>query len=416
MKILDSNSFKVLFVLIVTFVAFNLYGHTFNCDSSWKILSISSENSTNPSNNCPEWKQNVTLLVFMKPDNVQLQRMKVMLLNSLAVFWNQIPNSEIIFITDPGEETFENKIKSAAQAILPANFKWSVKCTEKLPTSINVTFDRRQKQIPKFWGDNFTDSQFIGIVDTDTLFVTPVMPTDLFIDGNPIMRGIIGRASLALYWDWMKSVPEVLGLGYVANFMAYFPVIVRRQDFVKIRDFIIKHKKLKYFDQVFDNVKWKYSEFTLIGNYLWYFEHENYHWVLERSVADRNTTRSNDTRVCQYLQRRLPPVSLHWPKAGPRLKVSIERALLAGICYADRSLWQLCSQVGIPVKSVNSGMSVENVFYEHPNIFEWNFDFEDWSTVEPGIVRLRHRQRMEQLGICNYHWNSNTILKIFLTN
>ena len=51
-------------------------------------------------------------------------------------------------------------------------------------------YDRQQWVM--FWADNFTTAEYVGFVDTDTLFTTYVDREDLFEDGKPVVNGRIG--------------------------------------------------------------------------------------------------------------------------------------------------------------------------------------------------------------------------------
>ena len=363
---------------------------------------------------CPSLTSNLTLLLFVKPESRQLTNLKTMFLPSLQWFWPH-PHSELVFITDQTKkiDSFITNLKSIAMNFLPNNFKWKISLNQKLmmnnfPTSLN--YDGRQKQIPKFWSDNFTNSEFIGIVDADTFFVTPVMASDLFVDGKPVMRGLFGCPTYANAFGWAKNVGELLKLPYIGNFMIYFPVIVRRKDFEKIRNFMIEKNNLTHFDQVFDKAKNRYSEYTLIANYLWHFEHENYYWAMENSTMECDEMIPvTDQRVYQYAKRRLPPVSNHWPKVQNHLHMSMETVLLIGICYADRSLWPDCMKWGIPTKNATQS---DFIFNNRINVFEWFFEHENWADNDPETALRGHRRRMEMLEQCQFHWNYTSVVEL----
>ena len=40
-----------------------------------------------------------------------------------------------------------------------------------------------------FWADNYSTSEYIGFVDSDTLFTTYVDVEDLFEQGKPVVNG-----------------------------------------------------------------------------------------------------------------------------------------------------------------------------------------------------------------------------------
>ena len=60
-----------------------------------------------------------------------------------------------------------------------------------------------RQQLVMFWADNFTASEYVGFVDTDTLFITQVVERDLFdTTGRPVVIGIVGKPQN----DWWVSV------------------------------------------------------------------------------------------------------------------------------------------------------------------------------------------------------------------
>ena len=410
-QIKPSYKYHTVLVFLVIITVF-LYGLPFNGVSNRELnVGFYSNITENFLHICPDASliANLSLVAFIKPNAFQMNRLISILLPSLAWFWLH-PNSELILVTDP-MESYEATLKRHAKTLLASNFKWNVFLTDKLKLDHgNTKKDERHKQIPKFWSDNFTNSEFIGIVDADTLFVTPVMASDLFVDGKPVMRGVFGCASHEWVPKWAENVKELLNLPFIGNFMVYFPVIVRRKDFANIRNFMVKQNKLKHFDQVFDNVKWEYSEFTLMAHYLWYFEHENYYWVMENSTMECvEMIPVTDQRVYQYAKRRLPLVSNHWPKVENNMQVNMETVLLNGICYADRSLWPDCLNWGIPIK--NAAQS-ESIFYHQVNIFEWIFEREFWTDNDPETALQGHQGRMKLLEQCQFHWNYTKVAQL----
>ena len=400
--------------LFVTFGFYSLNPSDHIYYSFSKLINLDHVNLSSSLEICPTLKENFSLMVFVKPVSIQMTRMETMLLPSLEWFWLH-QNSEIIFVTDKTNiiNEFISNIKSSAKKFLSKNFKWTILFNQKLITKFTTQFDseNKLKQIPKFWSDNFTNSEFIGIVDADTLFVTPVMASDLFVDGKPVMRGTFGCPAHENAFQWAKNVEEILNLTYIGQFMDYFPVIVRRKDLVNIRNFIVKQNNLSYFDEIFDNVNYRYSEYTLMANYLWYFEHENYYWVMENATTKcKEMLPVTDSRVYQYAQRRLPPVSIHWSKVQNHLKINKETVFLNGICYADRSLWPDCLKRGIPIKESTQS---ESIFYDRVNFFEWFFEHDFWPDNDPETALRGHRRRMEMLGKCKFHWNYTDITELF---
>ena len=56
-----------------------------------------------------------------------------------------------------------------------------------------------RQQWSMFWADNYTSSAYVGFIDTDTFFTTPVHPRALFSNGRPIVLGTVG-ARTSEFW------------------------------------------------------------------------------------------------------------------------------------------------------------------------------------------------------------------------
>eukprot|EP00667_Euglena_gracilis_P012459 EG_transcript_12800 len=140
-----------------------------------------------------------------------------------------------------------------------------------------------------FYADNLTDAEFIGIFDTDAIFTTPVMVEDLFdFDEGQVKPKIMGINGCCT--EWQPATPYAIGAEAVADFMVdfTFPFIMRRADFPRIREHVRTTLNKTTFEAAFAdicNTKKVYSQFDIMGNYLWHHQRSNYDWHLWR--ADR---------------------------------------------------------------------------------------------------------------------------------
>jgi hypothetical protein len=66
-----------------------------------------------------------------------------------------------------------------------------------------------RQQLLMFWADNFTDSEYVGFVDTDCVFLTYIDRNDLFERGKPVVNGRIGLdSSYSKHYDFWSKVPQ----------------------------------------------------------------------------------------------------------------------------------------------------------------------------------------------------------------
>ncbi len=134
-----------------------------------------------------------------------------------------------------------------------------------------------------FWADNFTDAEYVGFVDTDTFFVSPVDREDLFEDGKPVVIGFFGKEN-----SWWRNVPKstnwTLGQNEVMRCMSYFPVIIKVQHLRALREFIFKTHGMHmndYFLSLIRTFKSVYSQFSIMCNFLWYHYRDEYAWYVQ---------------------------------------------------------------------------------------------------------------------------------------
>jgi len=61
-----------------------------------------------------------------------------------------------------------------------------------------------------FWADNFTNSEYIGFCDSDTLFNTYVDRLDIFSTTSmPVVNGLVSQIHYSIYFQNYKSFFEV---------------------------------------------------------------------------------------------------------------------------------------------------------------------------------------------------------------
>ena len=146
-----------------------------------------------------------------------------------------------------------------------------------------------RQQYSNFYSDNYTQAEYVAIVDSDAFFATPVTPDDLFIRGKP---RILGYNGCCTGWHW--SLEEAIGGYPMGEFMAVigFPIIIKRAHFADVRTHIRKRMKAGSFEEAFKLICIKYpsrySQFDLIVHYLWRYRRDEYSWHLINGVDVQN--------------------------------------------------------------------------------------------------------------------------------
>jgi len=107
------------------------------------------------------------------------------------LFWpkEQWPNSDLVLVLDE-ESELDQRLGTVIVNLPP----YPKVYFEKIPDE--ETFcpqDRRigysRQQYSNFYSDLYTDKEYIGIVDSDALFVTHVIPENFFVNGKPRILG-----------------------------------------------------------------------------------------------------------------------------------------------------------------------------------------------------------------------------------
>jgi len=159
-----------------------------------------------------------------------------------------------------------------------------------------------RQQLVMFWGDIYSQSEYVGFVDTDTFFFTLVDREDLFESGKPVINGRIGKHQ----GDFWESVPMssqwlMKGLEEPMRCMSYFPVIIKRQHLRELREFV-ERAHGKPFNDVFHeySANSKFSQFGAMCSYLWWFKRDDYVWYVHDTDPDWNLRDTYKTEENMY--------------------------------------------------------------------------------------------------------------------
>mmetsp|Transcript_124801 Transcript_124801/g.398954 ORF Transcript_124801/g.398954 Transcript_124801/m.398954 type:complete len:850 (-) Transcript_124801:26-2575(-) len=191
----------------------------------------------------------------------------------------------------------------------------------------------------KLSSDEFSTSEFVGFLDADTLFVTPVTSASVFDDaGRPRIRGRVGPAANSFWWEASDSTQKLLGFPEVARCMSYFPVVVRTEHLRGLREHIRSlHKEgLGRMVEVLAAQGKPWSEFNVLCSYLYEFHRREYSWLFQRSEP----ARANDPEeplwisVSQHFGWTPGPSWHHWvPEwATPVSTTMAEERMAEGYC------------------------------------------------------------------------------------
>ena len=230
------------------------------------------------------------------------------------IFWpKQWKNSELTLIFDE-----ENEIDHRYAVILGNLPPYPNIYFEKRPSEQTFCSDNRREgysrqQYSNFYSDLYSDKEYIGIIDTDSFFVTPVTPDDLFINGKP---RIIGYNGILLGNNYNGCLKEAIGYESIGEFMVVigFPVLIKREHFKPMRELFTKNMKAKTFEEAWFKMcsKYKiYSQFDIIVHYLWFYKRDEYSWhFVDAAKANHKAFRERATNDEAVLRKNEPLIGL----------------------------------------------------------------------------------------------------------
>ncbi len=146
-----------------------------------------------------------------------------------------------------------------------------------------------RQQYLGFVADLYSDAPYIGMIDDDTQFSTFLDREDLFTieDGivKPQIRGQLKIFS-GFYFRWMQSNYIIMKREMPMNCMSYFPVLIKREHFSALREYLMKLHNQPDWDSVFKHVfphnynDGAFSQFCVICTYIFWFHRKEYAWRL----------------------------------------------------------------------------------------------------------------------------------------
>eukprot|EP00899_Mesostigma_viride_P000019 jgi/Mesvir1/10017/Mv26160-RA.1 len=261
-----------------------------------------------------------------------------------------------------------------------------------------------------FFGDNYTDAEFVGFCDSDTVFTGVVQEQDLFDEQRrPRIIGLYGRPTDA---NWANS-PNVtffaLGMPEPFRHMDQFPVIIRTAHLKEIRDHITRHVGTKDFDEAFtmmrDIANPVFCQYNIMATYLWHKHRDMYSWHVQElepgwnfraPIGQAPHTPEHMATLGPYLNP-LPRIASHWHHENKPTKETkagwlsqndqLLHLMRDGVC----SCWP--STAGGEAPSFCHGI-------KYPNGFSWQWVFErhDWSWHQcaPLAGHLRHERMVKR--------------------
>ena len=347
-------------------------------------------------------KVHLELFVPMPPTEYYLQQFQEMCLRSLLFFWPK-QNVRLVIVTESTLTETGRNITDHLHGLLLHIAAWRLVVGP--PNPFVMTGHNRQQWL-MFWADSMSTAQYIGFVDTDTVFVSHVLYEDLFVQHRPRVQGILGEPLM----EWWKKVPSgtwaATGFNESMKCMTYFPVIVKRHHLSLIRSHITEHMKTADFDGAFQRIvdRGGHSQFNIMCNVLYALVPASYHWhVNPFPSAEWQGSVPHQHPISSIPRQHLESV---WPRVAIRYKYeiqlgtyySIDEVMRAGYCYDvqtryDRHLADCTSWLP------NFYREVRN----QPNIYAWRFESQDLRL--PGAIEAHLARRKMLQSAPRFPWD-----------
>ncbi len=174
-------------------------------------------------------------------------------------------------------------------------------------------------QFSNFFTDNFIDKKYVGIVGSDTFFVTPVTPELLFNGTKPHAICTFGNT---LMRNWKKSTFVALQKKEVFKFMSYFPVTIKVEHLIEMREYVahLHNKTFLEVFEIFSIVPSDFSQFNILGNYCWYFHRDEYqfhalhspHRFSWQETQFTHSMKYFDINITADMKKPFPASSMHY--------------------------------------------------------------------------------------------------------
>lgn len=133
------------------------------------------------------------------------------------------------------------------------------------------------QQITKMMADTYSDADYITFWDSDTILTSKLTPSDLIVDGKPIIYyepyDKVGRE------PWQPVVAEVLGWTPEHEFMRRHPFTYPRWLFQDVRRFLESLHSQSLEKYIISRPYRSFTEFNVLGAYAWQHHRDKFTWL-----------------------------------------------------------------------------------------------------------------------------------------
>ena len=255
------------------------------------------------------------------------------LVQSMKYFWPDI--SSMVVVLD-NERQEDHKFAEAIQNVFPFPRICFMDRVDE-----HRRFDRMQRDM--LYPELCTSKKYVAYVDTDTMFVTRVIPEMLFDNGKPVIIGIYGKIAINPWNKAAKSTANIFKTKEVMKCMSTFPVIFHVEHMIKLRKYLEQLHNMS-FDKIL-NVKKDhfFAQFNLMCQYIWMFHRDEYKFHFHQEMVGnlpregRENQTFYDKMITQELTEPIPRPCVHYKyhrlHGQWTQEATYRKVLKSGICF-----------------------------------------------------------------------------------
>ena len=286
------------------------------------------------------------------------------LVQSMRYFWPDISSMVVVLDEEkPDDHTYGDTIRTT--------FPFPRICyMANLTVPGYSGKDRMQRDM--FYAEQCTSKRYVAFVDTDTMFITRIVPELLFHGDKPIIIAIYGMPWRS---DWPRSTAGIFKTKEVMRCMSSFPIIIKVEHLVEMRTYLENLHNVS-FDEILP--KWSYnrfSQFNLMCQYLWMYHRNEYDFRFQLQtnkqgpLVNRVDPKVVDNMTTEEQRSPIARVSLHYKYFFNNWKsqTTYRNILRKSVCFAGG--FELCPNM---CKIYNkSSVRIEMFNFGH---IDWTWD------------------------------------------
>ena len=193
---------------------------------------------------------------------------KNVLIQSIRYFWPDITSMVVVLDQEkPEDHAFGDAIQKT--------FPFPRQCyMDTIMVPGYSSKDRMQRDM--FYPERCTSKKYVAYVDTDTMFITRIIPEMLFVKNKPIIIAIYGNITDRFWNRISQSTANIFKTKEVMRGMANFPIIIKVDHIVKMREYLENLHNMS-FDEILPKLKVRlFAQFNLMCQYIWMFHRNEY--------------------------------------------------------------------------------------------------------------------------------------------